>query len=84
MERRKVKIFDRLDKAAIELRDAISQVDNFQEEFDFTDTAIEDLEDWSNKSLQIMKDLDDMVYDLEGWLFDGDTVELAALYEEEN
>ena len=74
LERRKTQLFNKVEKLSNELYDSILNLSDLQDEFTLIEPAIEDLDEWSTIATDKVSDINEMIYDLEGWLFDGDTV----------
>ena len=74
LERRKTQLFNKVEKLSNELYDSILNLSDLQDEFTLIEPAIEELDEWSAIATDKVGDLNEMIYDLEGWLFDGDTV----------
>jgi hypothetical protein len=74
LERRKTQLFSKIEKLSNDLYDSILNLSDLQDEFTLIDPAIEELDEWSANAMDKVGDLNEMIYDLEGWLFDGDTV----------
>jgi len=80
--RRKTKIINKIEKAAQDLHDSILEISDLQDEFALSEISIEYIDEWSSAAIHSMSDLDIMIDDLEGSLFDNTTVVLFD--EEEN
>ena len=74
LERRKTQLFSKIEKLSHELYDSILNLSDLQDEFTLIDPAIEELDEWTSLATDKVSNLHEMIYDLEGWLFDGDTV----------
>ena len=74
LERRKTQLFSKIEKLSNDLYDSILNLSDLQDEFTLIYPAIEELDEWSANAMYKVGDLNEMIYDLEGWLFDGDTV----------
>ena len=74
LERRKTQLFNKVEKLSNELYDSILNLSDLQDEFTLIEPAIEELDEWSAIATNKVGDLNEMISDLEGWLFDGDTV----------
>ena len=82
LERRKTQLFSKIEKLSNDLYDSILNLSDLQDEFTLIDPAIEELDEWSAIATDNVSNLHEMIYDLEGWLFDGDTV--VEPFEEED
>lgn len=74
LERRKTQLFNKIEKLSHDLYDSILNLSDLQDEFTLIDPAIEELDEWTSLATDKVSNLHEMIYDLEGWLFDGDTV----------
>lgn len=74
LERRKTQLFTKIEKLSNDLYDSILNLSDLQDEFTLIDPAIEELDEWSANAMDKVGEINEMISDLEGWLFDGDTV----------
>ena len=74
LERRKTQLFSKIEKLSNDLYDSILNLSDLQDEFTLIDPAIEELDEWSANAMDKVAEINEMISDLEGWLFDGDTV----------
>jgi hypothetical protein len=83
-EREKTRIHDRMERAFDELCDACSSLQALEDHYDLHEPSIEEVDGWAGRFNAHMHQVGYLISELEEWAFDGDTLVLAALYEDDD